>query len=295
MDQSDFISSDNVVEAMNVEVKRVADLFRFLLKYKEQFQASGIEFSDLRQYMVTDDASRIDWKHSANVPDLYVKEYEEERDMDTFIILDVSDSMLFGTADKLKAEYAAIMASALVYASIDAGINSGIGMFGDDSTIILPDGGQVQYRQVLHEVTKFSNYGGIFDLEDSLKDVIGQIKDNTALFVISDFLNVGGEWKPSMTVSSEKFRHVMSVIVRDLRDYKLPPTGYMRFNSPDGRVQKFINTSKIREEFEEKAKEQEEEIKSKLNASGTSFLKVDTRKQFSAEFASYFDKESVKW
>ena len=295
MEKEDFIGSGNIVEAMNAEVKRISDLFRFLLKYKEQFQPSGIEFSDLRKYLVTDDASRIDWKHSANVPDLYVKEYEEEKDMDTFILLDVSDSMLFGTAEKLKAEYAAVMASALVYASVDAGMNAGFGMYGDESTLILPDGGQAQYRRVLHEATDFENYGGSFNMEAVLKDLIGQIKENTALFIISDFIDVKGDWKPQLQVCSQKFRHVMSVMLKDLRDYKLPDSGYVRFSAPDGSSQRLVNTSNIREEYEQKAKEQEEDIKQRLNASGSSFLKVDTRQNFSSQFAKYFDKEGATW
>ena len=71
IEREDFFGTDDVVAEVDSEVKRVSDTFRFALKYKEQFQASGIEFSDLRQYVTSDDASRIDWKNSAKSQDVW--------------------------------------------------------------------------------------------------------------------------------------------------------------------------------------------------------------------------------
>ena len=295
MRKEDFFGPDDLTNRVDSEVKRVSEMFRFALKYKEQFQASGIEFSDLRQYQVTDDASRIDWKNSASTDDLFVKEYEEEHDMDVFIILDGSDTMMFGTADKLKSEYAAVVAAALTYASIDSGINAGFGIFADTSIKINPDGGQAQYQKVLNEATRFENYGGEFNLEEALNTAIGQIKENTALFVISDFLEAQGDWKSKMKIASEKFRHVMCVMTRDLRDYRLPENGNMRFESPDGSRQKVVNTSKIKQKYEEEADKHEKELQAMVEGSGGSFIKVDTRDEFSAAFASYFDESGGDW
>ncbi len=288
-------SSNEITEEIDTEVKRIAELFRFALKYKEQFQASGIEFSDLREYLPTDDASRIDWKNSAKSQDLFVKEYEEEVDMDAYIILDASDSMMFGTAEKLKSEYAALMAAALAYASVDAGISVGLGIHAGSSMNLSPDGGQPQYQRILHEVTHFDNYGGKFNLEEALNDTIGQVKANTAVFLISDFLDLEGEWKPKMQLANIKFRHFMSIMTRDLRDYKLPDSGNFRFQSPDGSQETIVNTSKIQEEFNKKAKEDEEALKDKLRQTGSSVLKIDTRDSMAAKFTEFFESTGEEW
>ena len=291
----DFFGRDDLTQKVDTEVKKVADTFMFAMKYKEQFQASGIEFSDLRQYQTSDDASRIDWKNSAATEELYVKEYEEEKDLDVFIILDASDSMMFGTADKLKSEYAAIVAAALAYASIDMGINVGFGIYGDDDLVMLPDGGQAQYQKILTEVTRFDNYGGEFNLEDALDSVVGQIKENTSIFLISDFLGVKGDWKSKMLVASKKFRHVLNIMVRDLRDYKLPDAGNFRFEDISGDGQVVVNTSKVKEEFEEKVEKEEEKVINKIEAAGASVIRVDSRDNFSGKFAQYIDEEGGDW
>lgn len=295
LSEEDFFGKEDLTKKVDTEVKKVADAFMFALKYKEQFQASGIEFSDLRQYQTSDDASRIDWKNSAKSQDLYVKEYEEEKDMDVFIILDVSDTMMFGTTEKLKSEFAAVAASALAYASIDNGINAGFGMFNEEEQVLmLPDGGQVQYQKILTEVTEFENYGGEFNLENALDSVIGQIKENTAVFLLTDFLNVKGEWEKKMLVASKKFRHVMNLMIRDLRDYRIPEAGNIRFSSMQGE-QIVANTSKIADRYNEKALEQEQRIEDRVEASGASIIKVDTRDDFSGRFAKYLDESGDEW
>lgn len=295
INEEDFFGTDDVVAQVDTEVKRLAEAFRFALKYKEQFQSSGIEFSDLRQYNTSDDASRIDWKNSAKSEDLFVKEYEEEKNMDVFIALDASDSMMFGTTEKMKSEYAAIVAAAIAYASTDAGIDVGFGIYGEDELFMTPNGGNAQYQRILHEVANFDNYGGDFNLEHTLNSIIGQIKDNTAVFIISDFIRPKGDWKSKMLVASKKFRHVMNVMVKDLRDYKLPENGNMRFENSSTSEQLVVNTSKVREEFNEEAQKREERVKNKIEGSGASLIKIDTREKFSAKFAQYFDEEGEEW
>lgn len=295
MEQDDMLDQEKLRNQMDAEIKRVSELFRFVMKYQRHFQPSGVEFSGLRQYLPSDDASRIDWKNSAGKPELYVKQYEEEVDMDVFIVMDASDTMMFGTGEKLKSEYAAMVSAALVYASVDAGIDAGFAMYGGDGVFISPKGGNDQYQRVLDEVTNFDNYGGTFNLEDALNDVIGQVKENTAIFVISDLIEVEGDYKNKMVLASKKFRHLMTVMTRDLRDYKLPRSGNVRLESPSGGGEMVVYTDRLKKKFDEEAQRKEKEIEDKIESGGSSFLKIDTRKKFATAFAEYFSNNKEEW
>lgn len=289
------LDREKIVNQVDAEVRRIADLFRLILKYREQFQPSGIEFSDLRTYLPSDDASRIDWKSSARTNDLYVKEYDVEKDTDTFIILDASSTMTFGTAEKLKSEYVAVLAATLAYASVDNGLNVGLGIYGKEKLFLEPDGGDRQYQRILREVTKPEYYGGTFNLEEALGDTLGRLKAKTSIFLLSDFIQVEGEWDADMKLASSKFRHLLSVMVRDLRDYKLPESGNMRFESPSRDTSTVVNTNRVREKFNKEVLEQEEKIEKSVKGAGSGFVKVDTRDSFGAEIASYFDEEGENW
>lgn len=295
MNPEEALDQQKIIDEIDAEVRRVSDLFRIILKYKEQFQPSGIEFSDLREYLPSDDANRIDWKASARTNDLYVKEYEVEKDTDTFIILDASSTMTFGTAEKLKSEYAALVAGTLAYASVDVGLNVGIGIFGEENIFLTPDRGESRYRRILEEVTDQKYYGGKFNAEEALKTSLQLLKPNTSIFFLSDFIDVQGEWFADMKLANSKFRHFMSVMTRDLRDYKLPDSGNMRFEEPDGDGRMVVNTSRKRKKFNEKVEKEEENLEQKINSTGSGFLKLDTRDSFGAELASFFDSEGGKW
>ncbi|MFB6077255.1 MAG: hypothetical protein ABEK12_03950, partial [Candidatus Nanohaloarchaea archaeon] len=158
-----------------------------------------------------------------------------------------------------------------------------------------PDGGQVQYRRILNEVTDPGNYGGSFRVSDALHDVIGHVKGNTTVFFLSDFIDIDEEWSSEMRVATEKFRHVMGVMVRDLRDYELPAAGNIRFEEPGSGRQRVVATGDIADEYEELAAEQEESVADALRGAGASFLKIDTRDEFAGEFAAYFDEVSDQW
>lgn len=289
------LDREQIVNQVDAEVRRVADLFRLILKYRKQFQPSGVEFSELRKYLPSDDASRIDWKSSARTNDLYVKEFDVEKDTDTFIILDASNTMTFGTAEKLKSEYVAVLAATLAYASVDNGLNVGLGIYGDKKLFLEPDGGDMQYQRILREVTDPDYYGGTFNLEEALGDTLSRLKGKTSIFLLSDFIQVEGDWDTDMAFASSKFRHLLSIMVRDLRDYKLPESGNMRFEPPSRDSSTVVNTNKVRDKFNEKVTEQEEKIEKSVKGAGSGFVKVDTRDSFGAEIASYFDEEGENW
>jgi len=132
-------------------------------------------------------------------------------------------------------------------------------------------------------------------MEDALDSVVGQIKENTSLFIVSDFIDLQGDWKSKMLVASKKFRHVLNIMVKDLRDYKLPENGNMRFEKASGNDQLVVNTSKVKDDFEEAAAEEEKRVINKVEATGASIIKVDSRDNFSAKFAKYLDEEGGDW
>jgi uncharacterized protein (DUF58 family) len=75
--------------------------------WSTSMRGQGIEFSGYRSYTFGDDASMIDWKASLRSKSLLVKEYEQEKSVNVYFLLDVSNSMLFTSTKKLKVEHGA--------------------------------------------------------------------------------------------------------------------------------------------------------------------------------------------
>jgi len=83
--------------------------------HRSPFKGFSVEFAEYRQYMPGDDLSTIDWKVYARSDRYYVKKFEEETNLDCYILLDVSRSMGYGSRGITKLEYASVLAASLAY------------------------------------------------------------------------------------------------------------------------------------------------------------------------------------
>ncbi len=273
---------DELVEEVDKNVMGFTEIFNFILKYKILFQSSGLEFAGLREYSPgEDDASRIDWKSSLKGQKIYVKQYEEEKNLDIFILFDSSSSMLFGTQEKLKSEYASIVAATISFASVEVGDNIGFAMFNDKIINFLEPLQDIsQYYHILNLLVDKKNYGGGCKMGDALSMVLNNIPEKTILFIISDFIGTD-DIEDKIKMCAGKFDKVFGIVVRDPRDESLPPDlGYISFLDPFSNKTMTVNTDKIREKFEQEAKLQIAKLEKIFVESGASFIKVYTNESF---------------
>ena len=117
--------------------------------YRSLFRGKGLEFESYRNFQPDDDASMIDWKASLRGDKLLAKKYIEERDLNVYFLVDVSNSVLFGSGEKLKAEFAAECCAALGHLIHDLGDNIGLIMFNDKIQKYIPAGsGRNQFNLI---------------------------------------------------------------------------------------------------------------------------------------------------
>jgi len=273
----------SLMHEIDAEVKRLTSTFSFLLTYRQLFKGTGLEFAQLKEYVPgEDDATKIDWKASLRSGRVYIKQYEEERNLDIIVLLDVCSSMLFGTQKKLKSEYAGIVAGAIVSAGIEIGDNVGFAMYSNDIINFLePSNDESQYYRVLEMIVDRKLYGGKCDLDKALRFVLNNVKENSILFIISDFIGVGEKWRTSLKMVAGKLNDVMGIMVRDLRDEVLPKgSGNFRFRDPYSSKVLVVNLDKVKDKYEKLAKQQVEEIKLAFRGSNAGFIKVFTHEPF---------------
>lgn len=288
----EFASMQDLMAEIDVNVRKVVDIFRFALVYRVLFKGGGIEFAGLREYVPgEDDASRIDWKASLRSKNLYVKEFEEERNLDVFILLDSSRSMLFGTQGKLKSEYAAVVAGTLAYAGIESGDNVGFSMFSDSPLVSIPPSNDVSvYYRILELMGNPRYWGGGCNLNGALLSMVETVEEKSILFVVSDFIGVGEEWFSALKTAAGKFNRVFGIMVRDVRDSFIPEgVGAMRVEDPfTGRVAT-VNLDSVRRKYEEEARRQEDRILNEFHNSGAAFIKVYTTDVFVDPLLRYIE------
>lgn len=265
--------------------------------YRSVFRGRGLEFDNYRNYMPDiDDAQRIDWKASMRTNNLMVKEYVEERDLQIMFVVDVSNSMIFGSTAKLKNEYAVEVVASLANFMMNSGDRIGFTIFNDKIIkLIMPSKGAKQFFILTKTLLDPDSYGGNYDLARILK-VLGNTmtKQISMIFIVSDFLGPRN-WEKELKTLNKKIETV-GIMICDPRDRTLPADSQqIVLADPYSDRNELVDPSLIKERYEKYAKQQEEEIMRSFRESGCDLLKVTTDKSFVVPLAGFFTMRAKKW
>ena len=163
--------------------------------YKSVFKGKGLDFDGYRVYDSSDDASLIDWKATVRSNQILIKTYIEERDVNVFFLVDVSNSMVFGSTPKLKNEYAVETISSISHAILKEGDNVGMILFSDKIVCkVYPGKGEEQFYILTKNLINPENYGGNFDFNSACKFLLSYLKQDSIVFVVSDFFGLKEGW-----------------------------------------------------------------------------------------------------
>ena|SRR3989344_1949116 len=265
--------------------------------YQTAFRGQGLEFYGFRKYSQADDASRIDWKASSRANELLVREYVEERSLNVFFLVDASSTMLFGSRDKLKAQYAAELVASMSFAIIHSSDSVGLGMFNKNLVKnFLPASGEKQYYNILNNLVDLNLYGNGFDIEKPLKYYTGVLPRGSLFFIVSDFIGLKGEeWIKALRVACRKL-DVMGIMIRDVRD-RLLPSEYSEIvlESPEDDRKKVINPAAIKHAYESYVKREEERIAEVFSQCGGEFMLLTTDADFVNAIIKTFKRRMLKY
>lgn len=157
----------------------------FLGNYKSHFKGRGIEFAESRPYVEGDDPKYIHWNLSAKENTLYIKLFEETKELTTYIAVDISDSMYFKNKFNTVLEIFTILS----ISSIKNSDKLGLILYSDNKIfkIYKPKKGKKNLMILLNEIISFDkkNINTYYNI-DILKKII---KHSTIIFFISDMIN----------------------------------------------------------------------------------------------------------
>jgi len=191
--------------------------------YHSVFKGRGMAFSEVRQYQPGDDVRFIDWNVSARMNDTYVKVFTEEREMTVMLLVDLSASERFGSAEKPKIETVAEVAALLAFSAIKNNDRVGLILFTDRvERFVPPKKGRSHVMRVVTEILNADPEGEGTDLGVAL-DLLGGIgKRRTVAFLISDF--IADQYEKPLKVVSAK-HDLIPIQIVDPREEELPDVG----------------------------------------------------------------------
>ncbi len=284
----EFSELSNIV---NKNVAKLIELFRLKLIYYKLITSKGLEFDRLREYQPSDDAKQIDWNATARTMKPHIKIFKEERMLDIIFIVDVSNTMLLGTTELIKNQFAAIITGIFAFATVKSGDRTGLLAFSDRiKYVIEPLMTEETVYAIMKILTTPKYYGGIRRWDVVPKSVLDNFGPDTVVFIISDFIGIEETFREDLSKMVNKFKRVIGIMIRDPRDSYLPKgVGKMYLANPNTGKVSLVDIEKIREKYNKEAAREERRIEDVFINSGALFFKVHTNENVTDMFAKYFD------
>jgi uncharacterized protein (DUF58 family) len=255
----------------------------------------GIEFAGYRQYTSGDDASLIDWKASVRSRKLLIKQLQEERDLNVAILLDVSDTMLTGTVSKVKAEYAAEIASTIAYATLSAGENVSFTMLADGIRKHLPFGHGVGHHALLLKLLVNPEYwGGVRNFPLSARQSLAMVTTPSLFILISDYIGFETSWERFLKIMATQ-HDLIVIIVRDPRDRRLPSVGEFLVEDPSTGQTLLIDATDYAAPYAAYVAQEEERIASLMRQAGAQMILLETTDDYADVLLREFILRKRRW
>jgi uncharacterized protein (DUF58 family) len=254
--------------------------------YRSAFPGIGSELWQVRPYQPGDDVRRIDWNVTARTNEPHVRVELAERVLVTWLVVDLSASMTFGTADRRKVDVAEGVATAVGWAATRRGNRLGVVAFAGEERFERPRQGRVALLETLRLLRELPP-GGNGSLRDALQLTDRLARQRALVVIVSDFRGPR-DWRPPLVRLAGRHT-VVAVEVRDPREQELANVGRLRLVDPESGRQLRVDTAdaRLRERFAVAAAEERRELVGVLSSAGVRHVPLSTRGDWLRPLAAF--------
>ena len=241
-------------------------------------RGSGMELAEVREYQPGDDVRHIDWNTTARTEQVYVREAYAERALDVWLLLDVSASIDWGTAQCLKRDRLIDFVGVAGQLLGRRGHRIGSLAFAHEPLVMVPPGsGRIHQQRLIDKAqATASQQRRATNLSAALRQLETFARRRSLVLIVSDFLLVD-EWQPVLRRMAQR-HEIVAVQLADPREGELPPIGTVVFEDPETGAQLIANTddAKLRERFRAAAAKQADQLRIDLVRCGAEHLRIST-------------------
>jgi uncharacterized protein (DUF58 family) len=244
---------------------------------RSRARGQSVEFADHRNYVPGDDFRYLDWNLYGRLDKLFLKLYEEERELPVRIFLDASESMAFGTPRKF--DFARQVAAAIGYVALCGFDRVSIFGFPDNRedavyrTALTSVRGRKSALPFFQNISKLTAKGTA-DFNESLRRGAMQARQAGVAVVLSDFLDPRG-YEAGLSALVARGFHVNAVQILSPEEVDPSTFGDLRFvDSENGSIQE-VTFGKYRlKAYQQTVQNYCQRLKEFCSARGMSFFSV---------------------
>ena len=285
-------TTDLLKKVRRIEIKtRGLSRNIFAGEYHSAFKGRGMAFSEVREYSYGDDMRDIDWNVTARYNKPYVKVFEEERELTVMLLIDVSESLSFGTSTMIKRNMLAEIAATLAFSAIQNNDKIGVIFFSDKiEKFVPPKKGRKHILYIIREILSFEPENNQTDISMALRYLTNAIKKRCTAFLLSDFIDTS-DYKQALKIANRK-HDLVSVQVYDKMSTELKPLGLMKVKDPETGNEQWVDTSskKVQTTYRKWWYTQQTYMNAAFKQSGVDSISVSTDDDYVRSLLMLFQK-----
>ena len=264
-------------------------------EYHSIFKGKGMTFSEVREYQPGDDIRLIDWNVTARTTTPFVKNFEEERELTVYLMVDISASGEFGSGSQLKRELGTEIAAVLGFSAIKNNDKVGLILFSDSvEKFIFPKKGKSHVLRVIRELLYTDPKNTGTSIGNSLDYLLKVAKRKSVVFIISDFIDSG--YNSSLKIVSKK-HDLIAIQLYDPAEYKFPNIGLAKVEDPETGEMFWIDTTSKRamKELQDDIRLKQSKFSKNAKKIGFDLIPVSTDEDFVDPLMSFFKKREKRY
>ena len=260
--------------------------------YRTLFRGFGLDLADLREYQYSDDVRHIDWNVTARLQTPYVREFNEDREITAWFLLDLSPSMDFGSRVMKKRSVSTEFVTVLARLLTRQGNRVGALFYGDSVDTVIP--ARAGRRHVLHLLHRMLTRperprSAATRLRDLLQAAYRLIPRRSLAFLVSDFISAPG-WSEPLAHLAQR-HEILAVRLHDPLELDLPDLGLLVVQDAETGEQVFIDTHDpaFRRRFAAAAEQREKALRAAFGDAGVDALELSTEDDLVATILRFAD------
>ena len=282
------------VRSIEVKAKGLSEQV-FAGQYHSAFRGRGMAFSEVRNYQVGDDVRDLDWNVTARYASPFVKVFEEERELTMMLLIDLTESTLFGGQHESVKELMAEISATIAFSAMQNNDKIGAIFFSNQIELFIPPrSGKKHILHIIRELLAFKPKGKSTDINVPLSYLSQTIKKRCTAFLISDFIQTA-DTPYTQTLSLAGRKHdVIALRIYEPQVAELPKWGLTLMEDLENKTYTWVDTSdkKVRATYKQNYLEQVEQCQRSCSMSATDLIEISTGEDFTIALRKLFRHRS---
>jgi uncharacterized protein (DUF58 family) len=260
--------------------------------HRSPLKGFSVEFAEYRQYFPGDDLSTIDWKVFARTDRHVVKKFEEETNLNGYLMLDISRSMAYGTGGMTKLEYGSTLAASLAYLMQRQRDAAALATFDDRIQTLVPPGSRPGHLSALLHALDGITPGAATNTGPPLTQLAEALRKRGLVVIISDLLDEPARVVRGLKLLRFRGSDVLVFHLLDHAELTFPFDRPVRFRDLEDGAEILATPEDIRQGYLASVNAMVAQYRRELGAGGIDYQLVDTSRPLDESLLAYLAARS---